>query len=131
MPGPDGVAGKWPFDADSAWIVTAHNPRSMLLSPEVNAERHAALGADIGGLGFAVLPNVGFDPDDPTWREDGYTILGADEGTVLGLARKWEQNAVFGWWPDRLEVIGVLIAGRTVRGWTWGPEGRELEESHA
>lgn len=109
----------WPFAEDAAWIMTACNPRSVPLAPEVNAARHEELGRQIAALGLTALPNVGFDPLDPAWNEPGYTIPGIDEASVRELALAWEQNAVFGWWPERWEIVGVLLEGRSAHSWRW------------
>lgn len=109
----------WPFEQDHAWIMTACNPRSQLLSDAVNAERHELLRVQIEQSGYDALPNVGFDPLDPRWREQGFTIAGISEAEACTLAETWEQNAVFGWWPDRWELVGVLMGGRTTRHWRW------------
>ena len=109
----------WPFDEPVAWILTACNPRSVSLAPEVNAERHQQMGREIAALGLVTLPNVGYNPADPSWSEVGYTVLGGDEQTVIDLARRWDQNAVFRWSPEQFELIGVLLAGRDLHGWRW------------
>ena len=109
----------WPFDEPVAWILTACNPRSVSLAPEVNAERHQQMGREVAALGLVALPNVGYNPADPSWTEVGYTVLGGDEQTVIDLARRWDQNAVFRWSPEQFELIGVLLAGRDLHGWRW------------
>lgn len=116
---PDPSAGEWPFSDRVAWILTACNPRSVVLAPEVNAERHRQLSQHITDLGLIGYPNCGYDPDDPTWNEAGYTIVGSEEATVCALAREWEQNAVFRWAPDGFELVGVLLPGRNQHGWRW------------
>ncbi len=110
---------EWPFTEQVAWILTACNPRSIELAPEVNAERHAQMGRQIAELGLIAYPNLGYDPADPTWCEAGYTIVGGDEATVCDLARAWEQNAVFRWAPAEFELVGVLMERRDVHGWRW------------
>ena len=109
----------WPFAEPHAWIMTACNPRSTPLTGDENAERHVQFGRQLSVLGHRAWPNVGFDPKDPTWSEPGYTIPGITEGQVRRLAEEWEQNAVFGWWPDRWELVGILLPGRTVTSWRW------------
>ena len=116
---PEQSPQEWPFEVPVAWILTACNPRSVVLAPEVNAERHEQMGRQIAELGLVAYPNLGYDPADPTWNEAGYTIVGSDEATVSGLARQWEQNAVFRWAPDGFELIGVLMAGHDRHGWRW------------
>ena len=109
----------WDLGVDQAWIMTACNPRSEPLSEAVNIARHQALGAELAEAGITAMLNVGYDPADPTWSEPGYTLPGADMATAVDLARRWEQNAVFGWFPDRWEIVGVLLPGHLVHGWRW------------
>lgn len=110
---------EWPFGEPVAWILTACNPRSIVLAPEANADRHEQMGRQIADLSLVAYPNLGYDPADPTWNEAGYTIVGGDEATVCDLARQWEQNAVFRWTPDGFELIGVLMEGHDRHGWRW------------
>ena len=114
---------EWPFSEDRVWIMTACNPRSEQLPHDVNAERHEALKVQIEDMGYTALPNVGFDPMDPTWREPGFTIPGIGESEVRDLATAWDQNAVFGWWPERWELVGVLLDGRSIGAWRWTEPG--------
>ena len=116
---PEQTPQVWPFGVPVAWILTACNPRSVVLAPEANAERHEQMGRQIADLGLVAYPNLGYDPADHTWNEAGYTIVGSDKATVCDLARQWEQNAVFRWAPDRFELIGVLMEGHDRHGWRW------------
>lgn len=110
---------KWPFTGKHAWILTACNPRSEQLSDDDNLTRHRELGGHLVAQGLTVLPNVGYSPTDPTWSEPGYTVLGCDRAYIIATARSWEQNAIFGWYPDHWEIIGVLMAVESVHGWRW------------
>lgn len=125
---PEQSPQEWPFDEPAAWVLTACNPRSVSLAPEINAERHQQMGRGIAALGLVALPNIGYDPADPTWSEVGYTIVGADERTVIELAREWEQNAVFHWSPEAFELIGVLLDGRDLHGWRWATGPGQMAE---
>lgn len=109
----------WPFDVPLAWIMTACNPRSELLDEAANIVRHRELGEELAAAGALAIPNVGYDPGDPAWSEPGYTVPGADVDLIVELAHRWEQNAIFSWQPDRWEIIGVLLPGRSVGGWRW------------
>lgn len=109
----------WPWSGDQAWIMTACNPRSEPLSESVNAQRHAELGEQLKREHHEAFPNTGFDPANSAWHEPGYTILGITEADVRALAVQWGQNAVYGWFPDRWELVGALMQGRTVGQWRW------------
>ena len=70
-------------------ILTAYNPRSMLLPRKVNDQRHQVM-RDLLVLGvYRVEPCVGFE-DDPegTWREPSWIVHGMDrdEAMAFGLA---------------------------------------------
>jgi len=116
---PEQVTQDWPFAEPVAWMITAHNPRSVVLAPAVNDARHEEMARRIAELGLTALPNLGYAPDDPAWHEAGFTIVGSDEATVCALAAEWEQNAVFRWAPDCFELVGVLMPGRDRHGWRW------------
>lgn len=111
--------GEWPLDTTHAWIITAFNPRSAPLSQEENEKRHQTLALELKAKGIEYLSNRGFDPTDPTWSEAGYTLPGADASVVVELARRWEQNAVFAWYPDKWRIVGVLLQGTGEHGWKW------------
>lgn len=116
----DGLSGdEWPFDVTHAWIITAFNPRSSWLPLNENEKRHHRLGAELEEKGIEYLPNRGYDPTDPTWWEAGYTLPGADASIAVELARRWEQNAVFAWYPDKWSIVGVLLQGTREHGWKW------------
>ena len=70
--GPDTSASKRTVEP-VAWILTACNPRSVVLDPDVNAKRHERMGRDIAALGLIAYTNLGYDPADPTWNEAGRT----------------------------------------------------------
>lgn len=119
-----GVGGdEWPFDDEQAWIITAFNPRSVLLAPEENRARDEALGAQLRQEGLTALRNEGFDPEDSNWWEAGYTLPGADASIVMDIAAQWEQNAVFAWLPSEWRIVGVLLEGELVHGWKWQASG--------
>lgn len=114
--------GLWPFEVGHAWIMTAYNPRSIPLKPSENEARDKALGTQLDEAGIEFLRNQGFDPHDPAWSEAGYTLPGADAATVMDLARQWEQNAVFAWYPSRWKIVGVLLDGELTHGWRWSSD---------
>jgi Protein of unknown function (DUF3293) len=76
-------------------LVTAYNPRSMLLPRRVNEQRHVVL-RDLLVLGCYRVENcVGFEEDpDGTWREPAWIVHGMDREEAVAYGRVFRQNAV-------------------------------------
>ena len=77
-------------------LLTAYNPRSMLLPRRVNEQRHVVM-RDLLILGcYRVEPCLGHEADkqDSVWREPAWLVHGmaADEATAFG--RVFRQNVV-------------------------------------
>ncbi len=76
-------------------IVTAYNPRSMLLPRRVNEARHQVL-RDLLVLGcFRVEHCVGYDEEpDGAWREPAWLVhgIGREEAVTFGTA--FRQNTI-------------------------------------
>jgi hypothetical protein len=140
VPQPEGLIGDWPLaGVAEAWILTAENPRSASLSAVENSARMShldvrltelgaiavecvgvGLGAGAGvGLGVGVGAGVGQErvPQQADWTENSRLITGLSRETVIALARDYEQNAVFRWAPDALQLVGVLMEMELSRGW--------------
>lgn len=76
-------------------ILTAFNPRSMLLPRKVNDARHAVL-RDMLVLGcYRVEQCVGYE-DDPegTWREPSWLVHAMDREEALSFGRVFRQNTI-------------------------------------
>jgi hypothetical protein len=76
-------------------ILTAFNPRSMLLPRKVNDARHAVL-RDMLILGcYRVESCVGYE-DDPegTWREPSWLVHGMDRDEAISFGRVFRQNTI-------------------------------------
>jgi hypothetical protein len=76
-------------------LVTAYNPRSMLLPRKVNEQRHVVL-RDLLVLGcYRVEAAVGFDEEpDGTWREPTWLIHGMGRDEAIAFGRVFRQNAI-------------------------------------
>ena len=103
-----------------AWVITAWNPESELVSAEQNAAAHRELLADVEAAGLVALPAVGMSRDR-RWSEESVLVVGASRQWVLGIAEKYKQNAVFRWTPESLDVVGVLIPGEDSSDWVCEP----------
>ena len=136
VPQPEGLIGNWPLTGVAeAWILTAENPRSASLSAVENSARMSHLDGRLtelgaiavecvgvgAGVGLGVGVGVGVSqervPQQADWTENSRLITGLSHETVIALARDYEQNAVFRWAPDALQLVGVLMELELSRGW--------------
>jgi hypothetical protein len=78
---------------DSWAFVSACNPASRRLSAAENAARHAALLAQVKGLGKPVFSGRG-EADDGDWCEPSILVVGMAEAGAVALGRAFGQNAV-------------------------------------
>jgi hypothetical protein len=76
-------------------ILTAFNPRSMLLPRKVNDARHAVL-RDMLVLGcYRVEQCVGYEEDpEGTWREPSWLVHGMDRDEAIAFGRVFRQNTI-------------------------------------
>jgi hypothetical protein len=76
-------------------ILTAYNPRSMLLPRRVNETRHQVL-RDLLILGvYRVEHCVGYE-DEPegVWREPAWLVHGMDRDEAIAFGRVFRQNTI-------------------------------------
>lgn len=76
-------------------LVTAYNPRSMLLPRKVNEQRSVVL-RDLLVLGcYRVEAAVGFEEEpDGMWREPAWLVHGMDRDESMAFGRVFRQNAI-------------------------------------
>jgi hypothetical protein len=76
-------------------ILTAFNPRSMLLPRKVNDARHAVL-RDMLILGcYRVEQCVGYEEDpEGTWREPSWLVHDMDRDEAISFGRVFRQNTI-------------------------------------
>ena len=79
---------------ESAFIITAHNPGSHLLSPAQNQELDRDLRKDIRREKWNVLPTKCQDPQKRWPDETGYLVLDATENHIVELGLRYRQNAI-------------------------------------
>jgi hypothetical protein len=87
-------------------VLTAYNPRSMLLPRKINEQRHQVM-RDLLVLGVhRVEACVGFE-DDPegTWREPSWLVHGIGRDEALAFGRVFRQNAVLICQSARPEIV--------------------------
>jgi hypothetical protein len=80
--------------ATTAAIVTACNPRSVVLPDAENRTRHAQLVAILEARGFDYTIGEGRDPNGLWPAEVGCVVFGIAVETGLALARAFDQNAI-------------------------------------
>jgi hypothetical protein len=76
-------------------VLTAFNPRSMLLPRKVNDSRHSVL-RDLLILGcYRVEQCVGYEEDpEGTWREPSWLVHGMDRDEAVAFGRVFRQNTI-------------------------------------
>jgi hypothetical protein len=87
-------------------VLTAYNPRSMLLPRKVNEHRHGVM-RDLLILGvYRVEPCVGYEEDpEGTWREPAWLVHGMDRDEAVAFGRVFRQNSVVMCKNARPEII--------------------------
>jgi len=76
-------------------VLTAFNPRSMLLPRKVNDSRHSVL-RDMLILGcYRVEACVGYEEDpEGTWREPSWLVHDMDRDEAISFGRVFRQNTI-------------------------------------
>lgn len=88
-------------------VLTAYNPRSMLLPRRVNEARHQVM-RDLLILGvYRVEPCIGFEAEkkDSVWREPAWLVHGMDREEAIAFGRVFRQNTVIYARDGRPEII--------------------------
>ncbi len=87
-------------------ILTAYNPRSMLLPRRVNEGRHVVM-RDLLILGcYRVEQALGFDEEpESTWREPAWLAHGIDREEAIHFGRTFRQNTIVYCRDARPELI--------------------------
>jgi Protein of unknown function (DUF3293) len=87
-------------------ILTAYNPRSMLLPRKVNDQRQQVM-RDLVILGvYRVDTCVGYEEDpEGTWREPAWLVHGMDRDEAIAFGRVFRQNTVVICRNARPEVV--------------------------
>jgi hypothetical protein len=87
-------------------ILTAYNPRSMLLPRKVNESRHSVM-RDMLILGcFRVESCVGYEEDpEGTWREPSWLVHDVDRDEAISFGRVFRQNTIIFCRNARPEIV--------------------------
>jgi hypothetical protein len=88
-------------------VLTAYNPRSMLLPRRVNEVRQQVM-RDLLILGvYRVEPCIGIEAEkkDSVWREPAWLVHGMDREEAIAFGRVFRQNTVILAQAGRPEII--------------------------
>jgi hypothetical protein len=110
------VAGEFPLEG-AACFVTAHNPGGPAIEPAENDRRHAAFLRDVADHGWSWWPAVGGDPVG-FHAEEGVLLLDATVDDALALGARFEQDAIYVWRADGMDLIACDRSRHYVLGWT-------------
>ena len=91
-------------------IITASNPLGKVLSAEQNEQRNILLKAELEQV--LHLPVIGAS-DDLSHQEQSF-IVQVSKPAAIGLASKYEQNAIYWVERDDLHIVPVLMSGDEV-----------------
>lgn len=91
----------------STAFITACNPFSQTLDPEVNEDRQAALAADLMHHGLVFIAGVGKHPSSG-WAEPSYLVLGITLDRARALGVRHEQNAIVWCGADGVPELVLL-----------------------
>ncbi|HKX84473.1 MAG TPA: DUF3293 domain-containing protein [Pyrinomonadaceae bacterium] len=97
-------------EARETWaFMTAWNPYSQELPAEENARRQNELIEELNAKGLRFFHGAGEDPNGAWPAEESLLVLGIDRDSAIGLAEKFEQNAiVFGRRTEPAELVWCI-----------------------
>jgi hypothetical protein len=90
-------------------VVTAFNPKGEGISPEENARRMKELERELASAGHTFVRVDGCSPDR-THCECGVAVM-LDRGSVVDIARRWDQIAIFWWDGSEFWIVGAITPG--------------------
>ncbi len=93
---------------DCSAYITALNPYSQILADEANAERHAALGREIGQRSLASIEGIGEHPSNQWPGEASYLIFGLTLEAAKTLGTRLDQNAIVWTGADAVPQLILL-----------------------
>ncbi|PSW08889.1 DUF3293 domain-containing protein [Photobacterium rosenbergii] len=90
-------------------ILTAFNPRSIVLSKKDNLVRHQKLELALKSQVEGVLP-ISCSAPDGQWHELGF-IVPMSKAEACREAKRWGQNAIYWVEDNELFLVPVLLDG--------------------
>jgi hypothetical protein len=95
------------YQCATSALITACNPRSLILSDAENAQRMEALTTEIETLGYAYLPAVAKNPEGKWPDEPGLWVAGLTKNEAESLARSFEQNGLL--WVEQDAIPRLVL----------------------
>ena len=83
-------------------------PFSQILDDEANAERHAALGQELGRRSLASIEGIGQHPSNLWPGEPSYLVFGLTLVAAKTLGTRLEQNAIVWTGTDAVPQLILL-----------------------
>ena len=93
---------------DCSAYITAFNPFSQILDDKANAERHAALGQELGRRSLASIEGIGRHPSNQWPGEPSYLVFGLTLVAAKTLGTRLEQNAIVWTGTDAVPQLILL-----------------------
>lgn len=112
---PETVDGLFPFpDVDRVHVITAFNPGAARPGVWENFRRHAELEAQIASAGRRSWPAVG----GGRYGEVSSVIAGLTRSQARALGRRFGQDAIFEWTPQRWSIVACDGSSTRHLGWS-------------
>ena len=96
------------YRVDCSAYITACNPLSQILDDEDNAERHAALGQELGRRSLTFIEGIGQHPSNQWPGEPSYLVFGLTLMAAKTLGTRLEQNAIVWSGADAVPQLTLL-----------------------
>ncbi|MGF1699719.1 DUF3293 domain-containing protein [Photobacterium makurazakiensis] len=94
-------------------ILTAFNPRSIVISDSQNNVRHQRLISELRAVTQQLLPIICSDPSGQ-WQEQG-VMIGIPLDVAKNYAAQWGQNAIYWVEGGSLFLVPVLLQGYEIQ----------------
>lgn len=112
-----GEVGAWPWPFEEAvHILTAWDPGDERPDEMVNRRRQASLEDEVRADASSLWRAIGMDPESGH-GEEGVLVCGVTEDAVLGLGRRYRQDAIFRWTRHDWSIVACQGPRRVSLGW--------------
>lgn len=94
------------YNAETFAFITAHNPRSKVLTHAENQVRQSALREILRAENLHFLEGYGADERELWERENSFLVFDIARERAVEIGRKYEQNAIV--WGAKMEKIELV-----------------------